>query len=119
MGDLSAHFSRWEFDCHDGTHADPSPALIDALERLRSICNNRPLQIISGYRSPRYNKFVGGARRSQHMYNRAADIPRGYARREDARAAGFTGIGFDAKGWVVHVDVRPGARVEFFDGPKR
>ena len=30
--------------------------------------------IISGYRSPEYNKKIGGVKRSQHMLAKAADI---------------------------------------------
>lgn len=114
MGDLSAHFSRREFDCHDGQEAHPDPKLIDALERLRHICGDRPLRIISGYRDPAYNKSIGGATNSQHQFNRAADIPEGYATIAQAEQAGFTGIGY-CHGWVVHVDVRPSPRQIFAD----
>lgn len=107
MGDLSPHFNRSEFDCHDGTPAHPEPSLVAALERLRHICGDRPLRILSGYRSPAYNAKVGGAPHSQHLYNRAADIPSGYASVRQAEQAGFTGIG-NAGAWAVHVDVRPG-----------
>lgn len=106
MGDLSPHFSRWEFDSHDGARAAPDRRLLDALERLRAMVG-RPLRIVSGYRSPAHNRKVGGAKRSQHLYNRAADIPVGYATVAQAEAAGFTGIGSYGE-WAVHVDVRPG-----------
>lgn len=33
-----------------------------------------PLIVVSGYRSPEYNRRVGGARWSQHLRGRAADI---------------------------------------------
>lgn len=105
MGDLSAHFSRREFRSGDGAAANPDPRLIAALERLRSICGNRPLRIVSGYRSPAHNAQVGGAKRSQHLYNKAADIPYGYATVAQAAQAGFTGIG-DKNGYAIHVDVR-------------
>jgi uncharacterized protein YcbK (DUF882 family) len=114
MGDLSQHFSRREFDCHDGSMAHPEPRLIECLELLRSLLGDRPIHIVSGYRTPAWNRHVGGARNSQHLYNRAADIPRGLAHVDDAKRAGFTGIGV-ANGWVVHVDVRPGAVVVFPD----
>jgi uncharacterized protein YcbK (DUF882 family) len=114
MGDLSPHFSRAEFDCHDGQRAHPDPRLVESLERLRSICGDRPLHIVSGYRDRAYNASIGGAPESQHIYNRAADLPTGYANIGQAEAAGFTGIGY-AGGWVVHVDVRPGPRVIFRD----
>ena len=34
----------------------------------------KPIIINSGYRTPEYNKKVGGATRSQHCYGTAADI---------------------------------------------
>ena len=114
MGDLSAHFSRREFDCRDGQLAHPDPELIGRLERLRNLCGGRPLRIVSGYRDQAYNRAVGGAPFSQHIYNRAADIPWGYAMVSEARAAGFRGIGYCGV-WAVHVDVRPGPAVTFRD----
>jgi zinc D-Ala-D-Ala carboxypeptidase len=113
MGDLSAHFSRSEFDCHDGQRANPDPVLIDHLERLRGIVG-RPLVVVSGYRDPAYNRSVGGAPDSQHVHNRAADLQHGYATVHQAQAAGFTGIGV-CGGWAVHVDVRPGQPQMFPD----
>lgn len=108
MGDISAHFDRREFDCHDGSRANPHPALVAALERLRTIIGNRPIRIVSGYRSPAYNRRIGGAKRSQHLYNRAADLPATLGVNEaQAMAAGFVGIGV-CRGIVVHVDVRTG-----------
>lgn len=114
MGDLSLHFSRHEFDCHDGSRSDPSPVLIAALERVRALAGGRPLRIVSGYRSPTWNRKVGGATRSQHLYNRAADLERGKVTVDQAIAAGFTGIGYKGS-WAVHVDVRPSRRVVFPD----
>jgi uncharacterized protein YcbK (DUF882 family) len=111
MGDLSPHFSRWEFDSRDGARATPHPTLIAALERLRAIVG-RPLAIVSGYRSPAHNKRVGGAPKSQHLVNRAADIPSGYATVEQAARAGFTGIG-SAGPWAIHVDVRTTGRARW------
>ena len=34
----------------------------------------KPITVISGYRSPEYNKKIGGARRSQHMLANAGDL---------------------------------------------
>lgn len=76
---LSDHFRLREFDCHDGT---PTP--IEAQTRLQHLCEvileplrlswGGPLVIVSGYRSPRHNKGVGGAQASYHMLGAAADI---------------------------------------------
>jgi uncharacterized protein YcbK (DUF882 family) len=81
--------------------------LVEHLERLRTIAGDRPLQIISGWRSVGTNLAVGGASRSQHLYGLAADIPAGYATEAQARRAGFRGIG-TRLGWAVHVDLRAG-----------
>lgn len=115
MGDLSAHFSRVEFDCHDGTKATPAPALIAALEKLRTAIG-RPVVIVSGYRTKAYNASIGGAKDSRHTHNDAADISSRLGVTVDqARKAGFTGIGVRSDGKVVHVDVRPGRVVVFRD----
>jgi len=114
MGDLSPHFSRHEFDCHDGSRAHPNPLLIAALERARALAGNKPMEIISGFRSVAWNKKVGGAKMSQHLFNNAADLRKGVLTIEQARAAGFSGIGYSGR-WAVHVDVRSGHHVEFRD----
>lgn len=119
MGDLSPHFSRVEFDCHDGALAHPDPELIQRLETLRAEVSaahshDMPCYIVSGYRDAAYNRKIGGATDSQHVQNRAADLRAGYATIQQAEAAGFRGIGFNG-GWAVHVDVRPGLGVIFED----
>lgn len=47
--------------------------LCECLEVIRAELGS-PLRIVSGYRSPAYNAKIGGARKSQHMEGRAADI---------------------------------------------
>ncbi len=108
VGDLSAHFSRHEF-MDPGQRGLPVDLtlLVMHLERLRSLCGDRPLRIVSGWRSVATNTRVGGVRASQHLYGRAADIPQGYATVRTAQNAGFTGVG-ESNGWAIHVDVRPG-----------
>jgi len=122
VGDLSAHFSRWEFAEH-GSGALPAgypvKALVDHLELVRSLIN-RPLPIVSGYRSIEYNRRIGGARHSRHIVGAAADVPSGYVTVDQAVAAGFTGIGRCGL-WAVHLDVRrlgaSGGPVIFEDCP--
>lgn len=77
-GDLSPHFNRSEFN----QHREPLPVdqikvsaeLVEKLEKLRHAIGDKPINIRSGYRSPAYNKSVGGAKHSQHMEGRAVDI---------------------------------------------
>ena len=79
MRKITEHFSAEEFACKDGT---PYPAelydllldLCSLLEDIRELVGNRPITIISGYRTPEYNRKIGGARKSQHVEGRAADI---------------------------------------------
>lgn len=114
MGDLSAHFSRWEFADRRAGEAFYSPPseLVERLEVVRRGIG-RPLPIVSGHRSAATNRAVGGARRSFHLSGRAVDIPSGLVRPADAIRAGFTGIGV-CDGWVVHLDIRPATRPLIF-----
>lgn len=73
MGDLSPHFSAHEFRCKDGSEHPIDPRLIEMLETVRTHFD-APITITSGYRSPRYNRKVGGARSSYHVKGMAADI---------------------------------------------
>lgn len=73
MGDLSPHFSKHEFLCKDGSESDIDPRLIEMLERVRAHFDC-PVVITSGYRSPDYNRRVGGAKNSYHVKGMAADI---------------------------------------------
>jgi uncharacterized protein YcbK (DUF882 family) len=107
VGDLSPHFSAWEFrDRRNGKSVHIDHALVEVLERIRAL-DGRPLRIVSGYRSPETNTAVGGAPRSQHVQGRAADIEAGRCTVRQAAAAGAVGIGARG-GWAVHVDTRPG-----------
>lgn len=44
------------------------------LEAIRTLVDNKPISIRSGYRSPALNKLVGGSATSQHVYAAAVDI---------------------------------------------
>jgi zinc D-Ala-D-Ala carboxypeptidase len=112
LTDLSPHFSSSEFvDRREDVRRDPPCSLLCVLEALR-LKAGVPIRIVSGFRTPATNTLVGGASDSRHLYGDAADIPAGLATREDAEAAGATGIGLTGE-WVTHVDVRPGPVVHW------
>lgn len=75
----SKHFKLEEFACNDGT---PVPEefysnvqeLMNNLEVIREYFGNFAIKINSGYRTPAYNKSVGGAKKSQHLTASAADF---------------------------------------------
>jgi len=74
MGDISTHFSRSEFTCKCGCSQDTvDVVLVAVLERVRAHFN-APIHLTSGNRCPAYNAKVGGAKSSQHLLSRAADI---------------------------------------------
>lgn len=75
---LSDNFSLSEFRCKDGSdvpaeHMDSVRELAENLQVFRDAIG-KPVRVISGYRSPEYNKKVGGVKRSQHVLAKAADI---------------------------------------------
>jgi len=75
---LTRNFALSEFRCNDGSLPEGEELincqeLADNLQVLRDHIG-KPINIISGYRPPAYNKKIGGAKRSQHLLARAADI---------------------------------------------
>lgn len=75
---LTKNFSKAEFDSKDGT-AMP----LEVLQNVQRLAENLqkirdkvdvPITILSGYRSPRHNRIVGGKPRSFHLTGMAADI---------------------------------------------
>ena len=75
---LSKNFKKSEFRCRDGTDVpeDLMDNLLELVENLQIIRDHidKPVRVISGYRTPKYNRKIDGARRSQHMKARAADL---------------------------------------------
>lgn len=71
---LTSSFKVKEFACNDGSDVILiHPDLPAVLQNIRNQFG-KPIIINSGYRTPEYNKKVGGATRSQHCYGTAADI---------------------------------------------
>ena len=115
---LTKNFSLSEFDCNDGSKMPPEVftnvvKIAGELQILRDFIG-KPIKINSGYRSPSYNRSIGGASRSQHLLGKAADIRvEGISPRElrgiieelikDGRL-NFKGIGAYTN--FTHVDIR-------------
>ena len=75
---ISRNFDLSEFACNDGTDvpAEYLPNVITLAKNLQVLRDTlkKPVTINSGYRSPDYNKKIGGASKSQHLVAKAADI---------------------------------------------
>jgi len=75
---LTNNFSLNEFRCNDGSLPEGEllancQELAENLQVLREHLG-KPIRVISGYRPPAYNTKIGGAKRSQHLSAKAADI---------------------------------------------
>lgn len=86
-------------------------------EALRHRLGDKPLAVMSGFRSISCNSSVGGASDSQHMYGTAIDLtgvggtPSLCSIAQQARSAGFGGIfgpGYPGHSDHTHVDIRAG-----------
>ena len=75
---LTNNFSLSEFQCNDGSlprgeELANCQELAENLQILREHLG-KPIRVISGYRPPDYNRRIGGAKKSQHIVAKAADI---------------------------------------------
>ena len=115
---LSPAFQVREFRCRDGSDAIMiDQTLVVLLQAIREHFG-KPVTITSGYRTAAHNTAVGGAKSSQHLLGRAADIqvqdtdPLAVAAYAESLMPGWGGVGRypvkpgRARGWV-HVDTRP------------
>ncbi len=101
-----------DFRTHEVFPMDPRA--IDVISVIqRKIGNGKPLQVLSGYRSPKTNAMLreastGVARNSLHMYGQAIDIRQGgtsSARiRTIAKGLKVGGVGYYPRSDFVHVD---------------
>lgn len=114
---LSPNFTVYEFRCRDGSDVVMiDESLVMLLQCIREHFG-KPITITSGYRTAAHNTAVGGAKSSQHLLGRAADIQVAGVPVEDVAAyaesllPGWGGVGRypvkagRTKGWV-HVDTR-------------
>ncbi len=108
---LSENFRVREFRSRDG--ADKiliDEKLVILLQKMRDRFGI--ISISSAYRTPAYNKRVGGVSSSQHLYGLAADVTLSASSRltEAARYAekiGFRGVGLDDRYQrFLHLDTR-------------
>lgn len=75
MGDISRHFSRWEFACRCGCGQDVVDVLlVGMLEDIRYHYGDRSVNLSSGNRCPQHNKDEDGGEFSQHLLGKAADF---------------------------------------------
>ena len=107
---ISNNFKVKEFKCNDGS--DKIVVDTEFVEtKLQDIRNHfkAAVTINSAYRTPSYNKKVGGASSSYHVKGRAFDIVvKGYKPSEVAAYARSIGIkGVIEYNTFVHVDSRP------------
>lgn len=75
---LTKNFSLHEFDCNCGCEMpdDVKKNVKELAENLQNLRDkiNKPVKITNSYRCVSHNKKVGGAKKSQHLKGKAADI---------------------------------------------
>lgn len=78
---LTREYSPELYRCHDGSYGDDKSLTVlhDTLWTLidhvsDKLASSLQCKILSGYRSPEWNKRVGGEPNSLHMASKAADI---------------------------------------------
>ena len=114
---LAPDFKVRELRCRDGTDTVMVDEVLTVVLQCIREHFGKPVTITSGYRTAAHNAAVGGAKSSQHLLGRAADIRVEDVSVEDAAAYAeslmpdWGGVGRypvkagRATGWV-HVDTR-------------
>ena len=75
---LSKNFYLDEFECRDKSDIPLKVfknllELVEQMQKIRDVLG-KTITVNSGYRSPNYNKLIGGASRSQHILGKACDF---------------------------------------------
>ena len=127
----SAHLSWKELACKDGS-AYPFEwkmnrviILAEIFEFIRGLCGGKPIKIHSAYRTPDYNRLVGGVVNSQHVMGRALDlgVPSGMTINHFHQIISAIPMNTALRGigkykTFVHVDVRPTEKRVIWDFSK-
>lgn len=115
---VTKNFKLSELEFSDKIPPELIANAVELLQNLQVIRDHfqKPIIIISGYRSPTRNEAVGGAKKSQHMEAKAADIKINgiptqelYSRIDKLMSQGkikVGGLGFYPDQGFVHYDIR-------------
>lgn len=136
MTQLSAHFSLAELTASNtaarkGIPNIAPPEIVDTLiltadrmEKVRALLGNKPIRVLSGYRSPAVNKAVGGSRSSAHMTGHAVDFtcdgfgtPAQVAKWLSQHLTAYDQI-IEEFGQWVHIGFGPGRRMQLLTARK-
>jgi len=102
------YFKESEFMMANSKVFDKMDAMfLPLLDELRQRVGE-PLVITSSYRSKEYNKFIGGAKKSQHLYGKAVDLAcnNGTLRAKIVRHALDLGLTVGIAKGFCHIDNR-------------
>jgi hypothetical protein len=125
VGDIkiSDHFKLHEIRCKDKSdivkYCDDTLAMA---EKLRGLTECKSVIVISGYRTPTYNKKIAGSKKSSHCDGYALDLhfkDSKYSVKEIccmAQDLGIHGIGYISS-TAIHIDMKP--RKVFYRGDER
>jgi len=115
---LTEHFEYSEFwsNSLNGERIEPPEKYFESilimandLEKIR-VKIDRPIRISSGWRTPEWNRVIGGASKSKHLYGLASDIqcaiPLDQLIFYAGRLTDFCGIGISYRQKFLHLDYR-------------